>query len=542
MHRFWIEPDMTSDQNPVDIGQMTTLAEISRRHALARPDTVALSFEGRETTFALFHHHSNQVANALIAAAVTPGQRVAYLGKNCDRYFEILFGAAKAAAVMTPIGWRLAPAEAAAILEDCDARVVFVGPDASAQAEAALDSLTDRPLVIAIDGASVGGATPFDSWLEVARLEDPQVQIRPNDVVLQAYTSGTTGRPKGAMLTHANMLTKHRDAAKAQLDWLRWTADDVSLVAMPVAHVGGSLWGIATLLHGAKGVIAREFDPFAVLDFIERDRVSKMFIVPAALQIIVRQPRSHEVDFGRLRYILYGASPIPVDLLRECMEVFGCGFCQQYGMTETSGAIAYLPPEDHNPDGNTRMRAAGLPMPGVQIKIVDAQGATLPPHTVGEVVTRSSGNMAGYWCMPEATAATLDSEGWLRTGDAGYLDEDGYLYIHDRVKDMIISGAENIYPAEVENAIYGHPSVADVAVIGVPDNKWGEAVKAVVVVKPGASADASDILSFARTKIAAYKVPKSVDFVDALPRNASGKVLRRQLQEPYWAGRERKVN
>ena len=188
------------------------------------------------------------------------------------------------------------------------------------------------------------------------------------------------------------------------------------------------------------------------------------------------------------------------------------------------------------------MRAAGLPMPGVEIKIVDERGTTLPAHAVGEIVTRSPGNMAGYWRMPEATAAAMDSQGWLRTGDAGYLDDDGYLYIHDRVKDMIISGAENIYPAEVENAIYGHPSVADVAVIGVPDQKWGEAVKAVVVLKPGASADTSDILSFARSRIAAFKIPKSVDFVDALPRNPSGKILRRQLREPYWAGRDRKVN
>jgi long-chain acyl-CoA synthetase len=344
------------------------------------------------------------------------------------------------------------------------------------------------------------------------------------------------------MLTHENLLAKHRELTLAQMDWYRWTPDDVSLVAMPVAHVGGSLWGIAGLLHGAKGVIAREFDPLTVLDFIERDRISKMFMVPSALQIVVRQPRSREVDFGRLKYILYGASPIPVDLLRECMDVFGCGFCQQYGMTETAGAIAYLPPEDHDPNGNPRMRAAGLPMPGVEIRIIDSLGNAVPAHTVGEIVTRSSGNMTGYWRMPEATSSTVNPDGWLRTGDAGYLDENGYLYIHDRVKDMIISGAENIYPAEVENAIYGHPSVAEVAVIGVPDEKWGEAVKAVIVVNPGAIANIEDILAFARARIAGFKVPKSIDFVEALPRNASGKILRRQLQEPYWAGRTRKVN
>jgi long-chain acyl-CoA synthetase len=211
-------------------------------------------------------------------------------------------------------------------------------------------------------------------------------------------------------------------------------------------------------------------------------------------------------------------------------------------MTETCGTIVYLPPEDHDPAGTPRMRGAGKAMPGVELKIIDEAGASLPPNTVGEVATRSVANMAGYWRLDEATAATIDADGWLRTGDAGYLDEDGYLFIHDRVKDMIISGAENIYPAEVESAVYGHPAVAEVAVIGVPDDKWGEAVKAVVALKPGMSADPDDIIAFARIRIAAFKAPKSIDFIDALPRNASGKILRRELREPYWAGRERRVN
>jgi len=211
-------------------------------------------------------------------------------------------------------------------------------------------------------------------------------------------------------------------------------------------------------------------------------------------------------------------------------------------MTEACGTIVYLPPEDHDPGGNRRMKSAGRAMPGIEIKIIDKDGRDLPPETVGEVATRSTSNMAGYWKNEEATRETVDADGWLRTGDAGYLDEDGYLYIHDRVKDMIISGAENIYPAEVESAIFGHPSVSDVAIIGVPDERWGEAVKAVVVLKPGAEASETDILRFARERIAAFKVPKSVDFVDALPRNASGKVLKRTLREPYWAGKDRNVN
>jgi long-chain acyl-CoA synthetase len=311
---------------------------------------------------------------------------------------------------------------------------------------------------------------------------------------------------------------------------------------MPLAHIGGTGWGVVSLLNGAKLVILREFFPPAVLALIEPERITKLFMVPAALNFLIQMPGSRDIDYSRLRIIFYGASPIPVDLLRQCMEVFGCGFCQQYGMTEACGTVVYLPPEDHDPNGNRRMKSAGRPMPGVEIKIIDAQGNTLPPETVGEVATRSTCNMAGYWKNEAATREAIDTGGWLRTGDAGYLDADGYLYIHDRVKDMIISGAENIYPAEVEGAIFGHPAVADVAVIGVPDEKWGESVKAVIVLRQGAEATESDILQFARSRIAGFKVPKSVDFVDALPRNAAGKVLKRTLREPYWAGKERNVN
>jgi acyl-CoA synthetase (AMP-forming)/AMP-acid ligase II len=265
-------------------------------------------------------------------------------------------------------------------------------------------------------------------------------------------------------------------------------------------------------------------------------------MVPAAIQIVIRHPRAREVNYSRLGHILYGASPIPLELLKEAMEVFGCGFVQMYGMTETSGTIVALPPEDHDPKGSPKMRSAGKPLPGVEIVILDEAGNRLPPGQVGEIASRSNANMAGYWNLPEATAKTLQADGFLRTGDAGYMDEDGYVYIHDRVKDMIISGGENVYPAEVENAIFGHPAVADVAVVGVPDSKWGEAVKACVVLKDGATATEGDVISWARQRIAAYKAPKSVDFIEALPRNPSGKILRRELRAPYWEGRERQVN
>ncbi len=525
----------------IDFDQMPTLGDIPRYHARRRPDAVALSFEGRDTTFAAFERHTDRVAAALLAEGVTRGRRIAYIGKNSDHYFEALFGATKMGAVMTPIGWRLAPPEAAYIIADSEAPLVFVGPEVIGHADEVARLLETTPRIIAMEP----GDHPypvFEAWRDAAPALAGSPDIDPEEIAVQLYTSGTTGRPKGAMLSHRNLLSGRRAAAEAGMDWNDWGPDDVSLVAMPVAHIGGTGWGMVGLFNGARGVVAREFDPLKVLDFIEVDRVSKMFMVPAALQIVVRQPRAREVDFSRLKFIMYGASPIPLDLLRECMEVFGCGFCQQYGMTETCGTIVYLPPEDHDPAGTPRMRAAGLPMPGVELKIIDEAGNTLPPNMVGEVATRSVANMPGYWKLPEATASTIDAEGWLRTGDAGYLDEDGYLYIHDRVKDMIITGAENVYPAEVESAIYGHPDVAEVAVIGIPDDKWGEAVKAVVALKPGATPDPASIIAFARTRIAHFKAPKSVDFIDALPRNASGKILRKDLREPYWAGRTRRVN
>jgi fatty-acyl-CoA synthase len=233
---------------------------------------------------------------------------------------------------------------------------------------------------------------------------------------------------------------------------------------------------------------------------------------------------------------------MPLELLRQCIKVFGAEFIQVYGMTETTGTIAMLPPEDHDPDGNERMRSAGKPLPGVEIRIVNGAGGDVATREVGEIWTRSSNNMVGYWNLPDATLGTVADGGWIKTGDAGYLDEDGYLYIHDRVKDMIISGGENVYPAEVESAIYGHPDVLEVAVIGVPDDKWGESVKAVCVAKPGASLEADSVIQWARERIAAFKVPKSVEVLAALPRNASGKILRKDLRAPYWEGRERQVN
>src|SRR5580700_899324 len=520
--------------------EAANLADVVRARAKTRGNSIAFEFEGRQTSFAELDIRTNRVANALRALGVKAGERIAYLGKNSDIYFELLLGAIKANMVMAPVNWRLAGPEIAFIVGDSKAPVLFVGPEFVEQVQRIQAQLPDVRTFIATEGGAADWRD-YPAWRDEQSDDDPNIEISPRDIAIQLYTSGTTGKPKGAMLSHANLLNLVETGGGEKPDWNEWTEDDVSLVAMPIFHIGGSGWGMLGLYHGAKGVIAREFDPTKVLDFIEHSAITKLFMVPAAMQFVVRQPRARSVDFSRLKYILYGASPIPAALLKECIEVFGCGFVQVYGMTETTGSIVALAPEDHI-EGLERMRSAGKALPGVELAILDADGKRLPPGEVGEIATRSGSNMVGYWNLPEATAKTISRDGWLRTGDAGYLDKDGYLYIHDRIKDMIISGGENIYPAEVESAICDHPDVAEVAVVGVPDDVWGEAVKAIVVMKKGKTVTASDIIGFTRQRIAVFKSPKTVDFIDALPRNASGKILRRHLRDPYWVGKDRQVN
>jgi acyl-CoA synthetase (AMP-forming)/AMP-acid ligase II len=526
----------------MEASNIISIGDLVRFQAQERGEQVMFVFEGSDTTYGELHAHSSQAANGLSALGVKAGDRVAYMGKNTAAYFEILAAAAKIGAVMTPINWRLAPPEVAYIVNDCTARIMFVGAEFSGLVQEIRPQLSHVTTILGVEGAD-GDIADYAAWRDVFPDTDPQIEIDANDDAIQLYTSGTTGHPKGAIMTHGSILNMRSAEEEAAMhDWQRSVPGETSLLAMPCFHVSGTLYGMTTMKNGTTAIVVREYDPSQALDFIEQYGIAKIFMVPAAIQIMLNHPRIAEIDFSRLKYITYGASPIPLDLMKRSMEMFGCEFVQMYGMTETSGTIVTLNPEDHDVNGNPRMRSVGKPLAGVEIKIIDESGNSLPPREVGEIATRSAQNMKGYWNLPEATAATIDAEGWLRTGDAGYLDEDGYLYIHDRVKDMIISGGENVYPAEVENAIYSHPDVADVAVIGVPDEKWGEAVKACVVLKDGAGASEPDIIAYARQSIAGYKCPKSVDFIPALPRNPSGKILRRELRAPYWVGKSRAVN
>jgi fatty-acyl-CoA synthase len=506
----------------------------------AHPDKIAFTFEGRRTDFATFARHTDQIAAALHAAGIRPGERIAYIGKNSDIFFEMLYGALKAGVVMAPVNWRLAPPEITVIVVDTQARLIVVGPELTGAIEAELANLPDVETIIATEG---GHAVwhDFAAWRDAQPARAPEIAVSAQDCALQLYTSGTTGRPKGVMLSHHNFL--HDIDAPDQPEWSQWKDGDSAIQAMPVSHISGSGWGVLTLHHGATCHIQRQFDIDMTMDMILGERVSKIFLVPAAMQFLVRHPRARGADFSCIREMGYGASPIPLALLRECMDVLGCGFVQFYGMTETTGTIVALPPQDHVPEGSPRMRAAGKPLPWVEIRVVDADGRDVPQGAVGEIVTRSPANMLGYWNRPEETARTI-RDGWLHTGDAGFLDEDGYVFIHDRVKDMIISGGENVYPAEVESALSEHPAIAEVAVIGVPDPRWGEAVKAMVVLRPNREPALTEaaLIAWARERIAGFKTPRSVDFVDMLPRNASGKLLKRELRAPYWVGVDRQVN
>jgi acyl-CoA synthetase (AMP-forming)/AMP-acid ligase II len=504
-----------------------------RHWAVERPDRAALREDDRQYSYAELEEHTAKIASMLMSTGLQKGDRIAWIGKNSDLYFSLFYGAARIGVVVVPIGWRLAPAEWSYIINDTRAKFLFTGRGFEGAGDALAGQVPHLDRIIAEDEARALIAA-------TARAEfDPAHE---DDAVLQLYTSGTTGNPKGAVLSNRNLFALRKHSEGSTHAYTKWDDDEVVLIAMPCAHIGGTGLGIMALASGLPGLVQAEFTPDGVFDAIEKSGATRLFVVPAALQMMVNHPRCRSVDYSNLKYILYGAAPIPLELLRQCIEVFGAQFIQVYGMTETTGTICMLPPEDHDPNGNKRMRSAGKPLPGVEMRIVDAAGHDLPIGEVGEVWTRSSNNMIGYWNLPEATLGTMAEGGWIKTGDAGYMDEDGYLYIHDRVKDMIISGGENVYPAEVESAIYGHPDVMEVAVIGVPDAKWGEAVKAVCAPKPGTTIDADSIMDWARERIAGFKVPRSVDIIPALPRNASGKILRKDLRAPYWEGYDRQVN
>jgi len=521
----------------LDIKAMPHIADIPRIQAERRPDAAAFWYKGTDISFAELERRANQVAQGLVELGVQPDQRIGYLAKNTAVYYEMMFGSAKVRAVMNGVNTRLAAPEVQFILSDAEISVLFVGPEWFSMIEAIKADCPHLKHIITIEGS-------HETWPDYTAWRDAQsdvqcgVKTQDNDDVIQLYTSGTTGLPKGVMLTNENYRAFMAQAE--MLEWSSYDAGDNVMNAMPLFHVAGVNVGILAAAQGARTVVLPEINPAEILDLIEQQQIHHAFWVPAVILMLSQMPDFRTRDYSSLKQIFYGASPITEDLLRLAVEVMGARFTQLYGLTETVGAATYLPPEAHDPEWG-KLRSCGVPWPQAIVRCVDEKGEPVPTGEVGEIVIQSGFVMKGYWNRPEATEEAIRN-GFFHTGDAGYFDEDGFLFIHDRVKDMIVSGGENVYPAEVENAIFGHPEVADVAVIGIPDEKWGESVLAIIVPKQGKQPDQDSIIAWARERIAGYKCPKSVTYIDELPRNPSGKILRKDLREPYWKDQERRVS
>ena len=515
---------------------LPNLLQSVRRLAQAAGERCAIEFEGAAISYRALDRAASRVGSRL-ATRLPPQSRVAWLDFNTPAFFELYLGALKARCTLVAVNARLAPPEVEYILCDAEARCLFVGAEHYALVEAIESRLPQDLEIVALDGGH-GRWPAYADWRAAGAESDGLLVPPPDDDVIQLYTSGTTGHPKGVCHTHRTWGEAVR--ALQSIGWAAFEPDSVCLASLPLFHVAGFNPACIALLTGGRVVLQRKVEPMAMLEALAKRDVTVTLLVPAALLALVTAARGRSLGFPKLRCITYGASPIAPDLLREARELFTCDFQHMYGLTENWGVGTCLVPAMHDPKLG-KLESCGLPYAGCELRVIDAQGRDAAVGEVGEIVMRSPWVMREYWRQPQATAATV-RDGWLWSGDAGCRDADGYVYIRDRVKDMIKSGGENVYPAEVENALYGHPAVADVAVIGIPDERWGEAVTAVVVLRPGASFDEADLLAHARARIGGYKVPKSVRVVAELPRNASGKILRRVLREQFWQGRRHRVN
>jgi len=520
-------------------GQLTTLDASIAFHAGRQADQPAVLCEDRRLTYGDLHRRSNRAARALLASGAGPGTRVVYLGQDSEHYYVLLFACAKTGTVLVPVNWRLTAAEVEHVLKDSGSRLVFAEAEFLPVVKRAAEHLAQAPTEIEIVAEPEGGPG-FVRWLGDASDAALDHAAGPDDPIVQMYTSGTTGLPKGVVLAHRSFFRVRDALAGAGLDWIDWREGDVSLIGVPGFHIGGLWWATQGFNAGVTNVALRTFTSAEAVAAIRAHSVTVTCVVPAMLQLMLSERSVTAADFASLRKVVYGGSPIGESLMRQCVERIGCEFAQIYGLTETGNTAVCLPPAEHVVRG-PRTLAAGRPYPGFAIEVRDTDGVALPPGGIGEVWIRTPAHMVEYWGLPEATAHTLVDE-WLRTGDAGYLDEDGFLFLCDRIKDMIVVAGENVYPAEVENVLATHEAVVEAAVVGVPDERWGEAVHAFVVLSPGAKASPRELMMYARSRLADFKLPTSYDYLDTLPRNASGKILRRRLREPFWQGRTRNVN
>lgn len=499
------------------------VADYTRFYAQRDASAMALLDGEHSCTYGELDERSNKVANALAAAGCKPGDRIAYLGVNSTSYVETFYGANKAKVIYVGVNWRLAPVELEYILNDAGVKLVVADVDFIPVLEELKAKVPSMKTIVN------AGHEAFAAWRDVQGSTDPALEHTPDDPILQFYTSGTTGKPKGVVISNRAM-SEQRQSGDLLGDWyLQCEPREVSINAMPNFHIGGLGWLLISMFHGAKVILMPAPDPGIFLDYVEQEKVTHMFAVPVVLGMMLDEQKKQARDLSSLKVMHYGASAIAPAMLKEAIEVMGVSFCQYYGMTEANGVISCLRPEDHDLQRPEQIKSCGRAMPGTDIKICDEQGNEVPRGQAGEIWTRSKGLMLGYWNKPEATDAVL-SNGWYISGDGGRMDEEGFIYIGDRIKDMVVSGGENIYPTEVENALFEHPAIAEAAVIGVPDEKWGEALKAFIVCKTGESATDEELIEFLRDKLAGYKIPRQYEQITELPRTASGKLQKFKLR------------
>ncbi|NMO05116.1 long-chain fatty acid--CoA ligase [Gordonia sp. TBRC 11910] len=506
---------MSSTQPYTDLGSW-----IARRAAIS-PDRPAITFGDDTQTFGALSHRIDCLAAQLREGGVAVGDRVGYLGPNHPAFLVTMFGCARAGAVFVPLNFRLTGAELAYIIGDAGIGTLIVDASLTPGVDAVRDELAVTRWI------AVGTVDGWESFDAVASASEPitdPAAPEPSDVGLIMYTSGTTGRPKGAMLTHGNMFWNNVNALLS----LDVTSTDISLVCAPLFHIGGlNVTTLVTLQKGGQIVLMPAFDPVQALKLIADKHITTMFGVPAMYLFMSQVPDFETTDVSSIRYLVCGGAPVPEPLMRR-YGARGIPFAQGYGLTETAPLALVMSTDE----SERKIGAAGNKVvPLSDVRLVDADYNEVPVGEPGEICVRGPQVMAGYWRNEAATRAVIDDGGWFHTGDIGTADADGYVFVVDRVKDMVITGGENVYPAEVESVLYSHPAVAEVAVLGTPHEKWGEAVTAVVALKPDATLTLDELREHAKDRLAGYKLPLRLEFVDALPRNPSGKVLKFQLRD-----------
>ncbi len=504
------------------------------------PERTCVAFEGKRVRYAEINERVNRLANALLKLGAHKTDRVAILQVNCPQYIETYYATAKIGAIFVPLNFRAKQDELIYMLTNAEANTLFVGDRYLDLVNNMRPQLSFVKNYISIDKKG-NGFLYYEDLISSAPPDEVFTEIEDNDNTILMYTAGTTGRPKGVPLTHNSFsvyVLGNVEPASPDIA-------ETNLLTVPLYHVAGAQAMLAAIYGGRTLAMMRQFETKEWLETVQREKASRAMLVPTMLKRVIDDPDFSKYDLSSLRVITYGAAPMPLEVIKKAMEVLpGVRFINAFGQTETASTITALGPEDHIITGTEAEKekklkrlasSIGRPLPDVEMKVIDEEGNELPPGEVGEIIARGPRVMSGYWKDPEKTTQALTKDGWLRTGDMGYRDEDGYFYLSGRADDLIIRGGENISPEEVENILYSHPKIEEVAVIGIPDPEWGQEPRAIVVLKKGEKATVDEIMEFCRAKLSSFKRPRSMIFVDSLPRNQMGKVLKRVLRQQYGA-------